>query len=63
MRKINNKPFELVGFSYSEYENWCKENSKNPKKKITKKEFFKLIYDFKLIKKDGRIIDLEKENG
>lgn len=60
-KKINERPFELVGFTYADYQNWCVENSKKEKDAKTKKEFFKLIYDFKLIKKDGKVIDLGKE--
>ena len=62
MKKINRKPYELVGFMYEDYQNWCKENSKKERDPKSKKEFFKLIYDFKLIKKDGKVIDLTKEN-
>lgn len=62
MKKINEHPFELIGTTYSEYKKWCDDNSKKHSDCKTKKEFFKLIYDFKLIIKDGKIIDLRKEN-
>ena len=61
MKKINEKPFELVGFCYQDYKDWCKENGKKEKDLKSKKEFFKLIYDYKLVKKDGKVIDLTKE--
>lgn len=63
MRKINEKPFELVGTSYQEYKKWCDENSKKEKDPKTKQEFFKLIYDFKLIVKNGKIVDVNKEEN
>ena len=61
MKKINEKPFELVGFTYADYKEWCIANSKKEKEVKSKKEFFKLIYEFKLIKKDGKVVDLTKE--
>lgn len=61
MKKINQKPYELVGFTYEDYKQWCADNSLKEKERKNKKTFFKLIYDFKLIKKDGKIIDLTKE--
>lgn len=60
-KKINERPFELVGFTYSDYQEWCSQNNKKEKDPKSKKEFFKLIYDFKLIKKDGKVIYLEQE--
>lgn len=58
MKKINQKPYELVGFSYEDYQSWCKQNNKKERDIKSKKEFFKLIYDFKLIKKNGEVIYL-----
>lgn len=61
MKKINETPFELVGFKYQDYQNWCKEKNLKESNK-TKKEFFGLVLNYKLIKKNGIVIDLTKEN-
>ena len=58
MKKINERPFELVGFCYNDYKEWCKNHDKKVNDSKSKKLFFKAIYDFKLIKKDGKVIDL-----
>ena len=60
-KKINERPFELVGFKYTDYKEWCKENSKRERDPKSKKLFFRLVYDFKLIKKDNKLVDLTKE--
>ena len=60
-KKINEKPFELVGMTYADYVQWCKDNSKKVRDPKSKKLFFNAIYGYKLIKKDGKLIDLTKE--
>ena len=60
-KKINSKPYELVGFTYDDFLDWCKKNNKKSRDVKSKKEFFKMIYDYKLIKKDGIVIDLTRE--
>ena len=58
MKKINERPFELVGFCYNDYKIWCEKNLKKEKDPKSKKEFFKLIYEYKLVKKDGNIVEM-----
>lgn len=61
MRKINEKPFELVGFSYVDYKDWCEINKKKEKDVKSKKEFFEKIRHYEILKKDGKVIDVSKE--
>lgn len=60
MKKINTKPFELVGVTYDDYLGWCELHFKKPKEIKTKKEFFEKIRHYDIYKKDGILI--EKEN-
>lgn len=59
-KKINRRPYELVGFEYEDYVAWCKAHKQRVRDTTSKKKFFKLIYDFKLIKKDGKVIDFSE---
>lgn len=61
-KKINTKPFELVGFTYEEYLEWCEQNSKKPKEVKSKKEFFRQIYNFELVKIKGKMTAVNKED-
>ena len=61
MKKMSERPFELVGFTYNDYHEWCAKHSYKEKDVKSKKKFFKLIYQFKLIKKDGKVIEFEEE--
>ena len=44
MKKINTKPFELVGMTYEDYKLWCQNNNKKEKDVKSKKEFFLMYY-------------------
>jgi len=61
MKKINEKPFELVGMSYTDYQDWCKEHDKKEKDIKSKKEFFEKVRRYQILKKDGKIIETNKE--
>ena len=54
--KQSYKSFDAIGINYSEYEKWCLDNKKNPKRKNVKEEFFRLILDGKLIKENGKLV-------
>lgn len=47
---MRNKQFELTGVTESEFKVWCKENKMDPLKESTKKEFFKLVLDGKIVR-------------
>ena len=60
-KKINEKPFELVGMTFEDYKEWCKNHSRKVRDPKSKKLFFNSVYGYKLIKKNGQLIDLTKE--
>lgn len=56
MDEILLKPFDNIGIPYELFLKWCEENKKNPKTVKTKKEFFRLILDDKLVKEGNKLI-------
>lgn len=50
MKQLNNIVEEEL------YLQWCKENDKNPKTIKTKREFFRLILDGRLVKEGNQLI-------
>lgn len=54
-RAMNKKPFELVGFTVEDYLVWCEKENLNPKLAKSKKRFFALVKDFKILKVKGEI--------
>lgn len=62
MRKINTKPFELVGMSYEDYQEWCNVSEKKEKDIKSKREFFEKVRHYEIFKKDGKLIMLGREN-
>lgn len=55
----NPAPFKLLGFEYSDYERWCEENGLPKSSKDSKKKFFSLALEYKIIKKNGAVISVE----
>lgn len=55
----NDRAFELLGLEFSDYESWCERHKKPKGKRDSKKEFFKLALEYKIIKKNGIIIETE----
>ena len=59
--KINDRPFLLSGYTYSEYVRWCNFNKLISYKKSSKQEFFRRINEGELIKLHGKMYDNKKE--
>ena len=59
-KKMSERPFHLVGFTSQDYSEWCLANGKKERATSSKKEFFRLIFNYQLIKKDGKVIDMTK---
>ena len=55
----NERAFALLGLTQADYEAWCERHHKPKGKRSSKKEFFKLALEYKIIKKNGIIIETE----
>ena len=53
--KVNERPFELVGFTYNDYKRWCKKFKKKENVVTNKKEFFDQVYSKRLVKSSDDI--------
>lgn len=60
MSKRNKMPYILFGITEADYKSWCKKKKLPHYKISTKKEFFKLINDDKIIINNNKIIDTTK---
>lgn len=57
------KSFDSIGIPYELFLKWCEENKKNTKTIKTKKEFFRLILDGKLVKEGNQLIKKRVRNN
>lgn len=57
------KSFDSVGIPYELFLKWCEENKKNPKAIKTKKEFFRLILDGRLVREGNQLIKKRIRNN
>ena len=56
---ITQQALDVAGVTYDEYLNWCEENNKPPYKKKIRDEFFKRIFDGRIVRdsKTKRLIN------
>lgn len=57
------KSFDSIGIPYELFLKWCEENKKNTKTIKTKKEFFRLILDGRLVKEGNQLIKKRVRNN
>lgn len=61
--KLNEKPFELLGFTSNDYIIWCKKYNLKPYLRTSKQLFFKKIHNFELVKRNNELIEYNKKGG
>lgn len=56
---ITQQALDIAGVTYEEYLTWCEENNKIPYKEKVRNEFFKRIFDGRIVKdsKTKRLIN------
>lgn len=47
---ITQQALDIAGITYEEYLNWCEENNKLPYKEKVRNEFFKRIFEGKIVR-------------
>ena len=55
----NARAFEMLGMTQGDYEAWCDKHGKPKSERSSKKEFFRLALEYRIIKRNGIICETE----
>lgn len=59
--KLSDKPFKLLGFTIEDYIKWCNKNNYKSYLSSSKKEFFKRVNNFRVVRRNNKLFEDGKE--